>query len=899
MTETLAQQWLAAMLGVSIQFTVLAAIVAAALYLLRTLPPGIRYVVWFLVLARLALPVGLTSPWGAVPASLTPSRIAEVLVGGYVPVLARVETPASEGAASPAAAAVTPPASADAAGAVTRSRLGPTVSPAVVLFLAWGIGVLGLVTVQVARSVRRRARLRAATEPPPPEVGRRIDELRTELGLRRAVDARVVGDETIGGPLVQGCLRPRILLPASLVRSWSRKELDAVLLHELVHLRRLDPAARALGNLLQIVYFFHPVVWWVRRRLAEERERACDDAVVRHLRGDKRTYIKSLLRLVEERSGGWHGMQPELRMTAGRRPLARRLKRMLHSHYNPSQRIGALAMAALALVVGLGCALSTGAPVRPSAQEGQVEEPPQIHTRVSVRRAFRAESVDRIDEADRVTQGAVLNITWRAETPLKPDAAALAARSPALFERLEALGSLSVTFLVDRTGAVHRVRFVRDVDEDLRRPFLEVVEAARFDPSPHFDRADSEPVVFELQVDYWINPQLPRAAYERGQSLAGDEVAEVGPLPGQGDVPGGGLPRYAAVLERGEPPVLDAGDDEWILSFMLSVDDRGNVVRATLFRDSRNGPFEVNSAPTPESEALTKYLQTFRLEPLVSRAPAIRMIDLRVSARGVEVATRAGDREELERRLAETYRLPDGRNLGLRPPPHPSERTVLYRTGNPIQARWNPFSPDMMTIVWLGDRPAYRGSSFGRADVLSLMSILGIRRGAVRFEEGAENVRVAADVVMRDGASEEELIADLPQALEEHLGLALGVRIVSEPSRTLVLRGSIGTVPRDDLYDLRPVLHVFADDRNEDLRSGAGGHVPDAAGLADMLSHHLDMPVVDATTGPAAQPFLVQLHDSAYATERLDLLIQNLEAQTDLEIAIEERPARVVVVSPS
>ena len=235
MTETLAQQWLAAMVGVSIQFTVLAAVVAAALYLSRSLPPSVRYVVWLVVLARLAIPVGLTSPWGAVPSSLTPSRIAEVPAGGHVPVLERVETTVYEGAASAAAAGpVTRPASAAATGTVARSRPGPAVSPAVALFLAWGIGVLGLVSVQVARSARRRARMRAAMEPLPPEVGRRIDELRAELGLRRAVDARVVRGDAIGGPLVQGCVRPRILLPASLVRSWSPKELDAVLLHELV-----------------------------------------------------------------------------------------------------------------------------------------------------------------------------------------------------------------------------------------------------------------------------------------------------------------------------------------------------------------------------------------------------------------------------------------------------------------------------------------------------------------------------------------------------------------------------------------------------------------------------------------------------------------------------------------
>ena len=110
--------------------------------------------------------------------------------------------------------------------------------------------------------------------------------------------------------------------------------------------------------------------------------------------------MKGLLRLVEERAGGWHGMHPELWMAAGRRPLARRLKRMLQPRYNPSPRVGGLAMAALVLGVGLGCALSCGPPGRPPAQEARVEAP-QIHTMVTELRAFGAESVEGIEAPTR------------------------------------------------------------------------------------------------------------------------------------------------------------------------------------------------------------------------------------------------------------------------------------------------------------------------------------------------------------------------------------------------------------------------------------------------------------------------------------------------------------------
>ena len=159
-------------------------------------------------------------------------------------------------------------------------------------------------------------------------------------------------------------------------------------------------------------------------------------------------------------------------------------------------------------------------------------------------------------------------------------------------------------------------------------------------------------------------------------------------------------------------------------------------------------------------------------------------------------------------------------------------------------------------------------------------------------------MRMVADIVRREGASREELLGELSRVLDERLDLALAFRSVSEVSRTLVLRGSIGTVPTDDERDGQRVLHVFTDRR--DPRTGAGGGpFPDAGDLAGLLSNHLGIPVVDRTTGTPEHPFHVRLHPSADRTQRLDLLIRNLESQTDLDIEIVERPDRIVVVSPS
>ena len=546
-----------------------------------------------------------------------------------------------------------------------------------------------------------------------------------------------------------------------------------------------------------------------------------------------------------------------------------------------------LSLATLTLGVGLGLALSTEARPPQAAQSGQ---PPRILMGTSWRDAFLVDSVEEVDGAERVNLGGDFTV-GRALTSLTPDAAMLAAQNPELFDRLDALGHLTATLIVDRAGRVRRVRFGDDVDDDLRIPFLDVLEAARFEPTTHFEHGA---VIVEVKVDYHINPTLPRQSlYDPGETFTGDEVGDV--LPGPGPERGS---RFAGILAEGESPVLDVGDRELLLSFLLAVDSGGNVEAVTPFRVPRRDLLRQPDS-TAESEALVPYLETFRLEPILrGGAPAAGtvMVDLRVSPRGVEVATRRVDEDELERRLAEIYGLAEGRSLDLLPPPHPPEREVLYRTSHPVQARAVPWGPDMLTLAWTAGRPMLRGGCFGCGDLLGVVDSIGVPRASVRFEGGARNVPIDADVVLREGASRNALLDELPRVLQERFDLTLDFRIAAEPSPTLVLRGAVGDPPPDDEFGGRGVLHVFTDGRDEG--GGGGGAIGDAGALAELLSRHLMMPVADETSGAVDQPFRVRLHGSALGTRRLDLLIRNLESQTALDIAVEERPREFLVVSP-
>lgn len=100
-------------------------------------------------------------------------------------------------------------------------------------------------------------------------------------------------------PTAVGFLRPAILLPSWLVAEVSATELKHILLHEMAHLQRRDDWTNLVQKLVKAVIFFHPLVWWIDRRLSLEREVACDDAVLVQTESP-RVYAQCLARVAEK-----------------------------------------------------------------------------------------------------------------------------------------------------------------------------------------------------------------------------------------------------------------------------------------------------------------------------------------------------------------------------------------------------------------------------------------------------------------------------------------------------------------------------------------------------------------------------------------------------------------------
>lgn len=170
--------------------------------------------------------------------------------------------------------------------------LGPPPRWAGLVFHGWLLGV-ALSSFRTGFELRGLQQLRA-TGLPLRNLHAQLSTLARQMGVHRAI--ALVESPSVTAPLVAGWLRPMIMLPLGLATSIPAAWLDAILAHELAHLRRHDLALRMLQRCVEVLLFFHPVVWWLGRQLDDAREEACDDLVVDTLRNPT-AYARALTEL--------------------------------------------------------------------------------------------------------------------------------------------------------------------------------------------------------------------------------------------------------------------------------------------------------------------------------------------------------------------------------------------------------------------------------------------------------------------------------------------------------------------------------------------------------------------------------------------------------------------------
>lgn len=239
-----------------------------------------------------------------------------------------------------------------------RDSIGamPTMPPVIWL----GVAIL-LIGIKAIACVRFHIRMRSA-RPAPHGVRAMVESCAQSIGLKTPPMTVFLADRV--SPMVVCGWRPRLVLPVAL---WS--ELDpagrrAVIVHELAHLRRRDHLTHWFDCLIGVVYWWHPVVWWVRQRLRDEAENACDAWVTWIDPRERRAYATALLqaRTFLSQQGRFSPVPAVGVMSPQATRFSRRLTMVMTSRVSPKAfSMGMFAIPVLFLAAWISMPASTAA----------------------------------------------------------------------------------------------------------------------------------------------------------------------------------------------------------------------------------------------------------------------------------------------------------------------------------------------------------------------------------------------------------------------------------------------------------------------------------------------------------------------------------------------------------
>lgn len=207
-----------------------------------------------------------------------------------------------------------------------------------------GVGVFGVRLVGGWVYVQRLRR--TATLPVPVTLTQTADRIARQLN----VTAHVQLSSRVTGPMVVGVLKPVVLWPVGLLAGLSVVDVEAILAHELAHVRRHDYLLNVLQSVVEVLYFFHPALWWLSARVREEREHCCDDVAVQ-ITGDARVLARALTRVEEWQRETAEAPLLAVAFASRRQLLLQRVRRMLGVQTRPLVSNGSLAGLTLATML--------------------------------------------------------------------------------------------------------------------------------------------------------------------------------------------------------------------------------------------------------------------------------------------------------------------------------------------------------------------------------------------------------------------------------------------------------------------------------------------------------------------------------------------------------------------
>jgi uncharacterized protein (TIGR03435 family) len=304
---------------------------ALALHLCRRQSASVRYAIGCGSLLTMVFTVAMT-------AVLIPER---EISSGKPTRLSLLTAPTTTGDAAL-------PVQLDAAAGIARTLTGATDVeawfPWIVSIWLFGVAFLLARTGSGWWRVHRLYRLASTSESSAWQiVGNRL-----AVRLRLNCVIRIIELPHIDVPLVVGCLRPIVVLPMAAFGHLSPAQADAILAHEVAHIRRHDYLVNLLQTLTETLFFYHPAVWWLSARIREEREHCCDD-VAMSVCGDPFGYASALTELEALRNGNL-----SLAPGAADGSLLSRIRRILGVELSDQAQVPSWTIVLAVIAVSLG-----------------------------------------------------------------------------------------------------------------------------------------------------------------------------------------------------------------------------------------------------------------------------------------------------------------------------------------------------------------------------------------------------------------------------------------------------------------------------------------------------------------------------------------------------------------
>jgi uncharacterized protein (TIGR03435 family) len=211
-------------------------------------------------------------------------------------------------------------------------------------------------------------RLRSSlVRPAPCEWQHALDRLKTRLRVSRPV--RLLVSPLVQAPAMVGWLRPVVLTPVGALAGLPPEQVEALLLHELAHIRRHDYLVNIVQSAIEALLFYHPAVWWISGHIRAERELCCDDMAI-SVSGDPVTYARALAELKLE-SARLPNLNAVIAATGG--SLAHRIARLLDESRPASSAVSGLGLAGTVVLAITAFALFAQPAARPKFEVASIK----------------------------------------------------------------------------------------------------------------------------------------------------------------------------------------------------------------------------------------------------------------------------------------------------------------------------------------------------------------------------------------------------------------------------------------------------------------------------------------------------------------------------------------------